>query len=197
MQLLALVLVGGKSKRMGRSKALLEMNGKTALERVVSVVAPFADRVVLGGSGPVPDSLVELERLDDAPGVEGPLAGILAAIRREPEARWLVLPCDLPLIQPDAVKWLLAQSCAGFDAVFPRLDAGPEYEPLFAIYEPTCRPMLEAGAQLGRFAPREALADARVLKPRVPAEHRAAWTNVNTPEEWKAIDLPCFKRPKE
>jgi molybdopterin-guanine dinucleotide biosynthesis protein MobB len=181
------VLVGGRSSRMGQPKALLELDGATVLERVVSALAAHAERVLLAGDGPVPERLLDLPRLPDVPGLAGPLAGLLSAVRWAPGARWIVAACDLPLIEPAAVAWLLAQVRVGLDAVFPQSRDTESVEPLFSVYEPTARPFLERAADEGRAGPRGALAEARVLRPHVPEPLRRAWTNVNTPADWHAI----------
>lgn len=103
----ALLLVGGRSRRMGRDKALLDAGGVALAEKVVAAAAGLAEETVLAGDGEVPPSMGRLKRLPDAPGAKGPLAGLLSAMRWRPDARWLALSCDLPLIEPQAVAWLL------------------------------------------------------------------------------------------
>ena len=84
--LLACVLIGGKSSRMGQPKHLLNQAGHSWLERIVRTLSPFVDEVFLAGSGQVPAALTRLTRLSDVNGVQGPLAGILAALRHRPDA---------------------------------------------------------------------------------------------------------------
>lgn len=187
LPVMALVLIGGRSRRMEQPKAMLEWGGVSLLERVVSAASPHADRVLLGGAGVVPDPLAGMERLPDVCGVEGPLASVLSALRWRPVARWLVLACDLALIEPAAVQWLLSQTRIGIDAVFPRTSAESACEPLFAVYEPACRESLENAATGGVMALKDALGGARVLMPVVPDTLSHAWTNINTPIEWDAV----------
>jgi molybdopterin-guanine dinucleotide biosynthesis protein A len=182
---MALILIGGRSRRMGRPKSMLKSRGESVLERVVAAAAPHVERMLLGGRGVTPPSLAGMARLPDAPGLQGPLAGILSAMRWRPEAHWLVLACDLPLIEARAVLWLLSKRRAGADALLPRLGRAAPVEPLFALYEPTCRLLLELAARDGELSPRRALAAARLLTPVVPLPLRPAWTNVNTPDEWR------------
>ncbi len=181
---LAAVLIGGRSSRMGRPKHLLELAGVTLVERAVAAAQPHADRVLLAGAGDVPASLGALDHLPDAPGVDGPMAGVLAALRWQPAARWLVLACDLPEVSPDAVAWLLRQARPGADAVMPAATEQAACEPLLAVYEPTARWHLELAAAAADFSLHRALDAGRVLRPRPPAALATAWTNVNTPQEW-------------
>lgn len=182
---MALLLVGGQSRRMGRPKSLLEVKGTTVLERLVAAVEPHAGRILLSGAGPVPDALVRLDRLPDIPGAQGPLAGILSAMRWHPGARWIILACDLPLVEPAAVQWLLTHRHPGLDAICPCLTEDSTGEPLFAIYEPCCRSRLEHAMLKAQWSLRRTLVGDRVLKPVVPQALRHAWTNANTPEEWE------------
>jgi hypothetical protein len=95
----AVVLVGGKSRRMGRPKQTLIRGGVTLAEIAVAAVQGSVHRVVLAGHGPVPESLGGLELLADIPGPSGPLGGILAAMRHSPEATWIVSACDMPRVR--------------------------------------------------------------------------------------------------
>jgi len=75
------VLIGGRSSRMGQPKHLLLQEGTTWLERAVSKLTAKVEQVVISGSGSIPASLTDLSRVPDAPGLAGPLAGILAVMR--------------------------------------------------------------------------------------------------------------------
>ncbi len=183
---LAGVLIGGAGSRMGSPKQLLTLGGVGFLRRVITALAPAIERVALLGEGPLPEECRELPRLADPPGLAGPLAGILAALRWAPANAWLFVACDLPLVTTAAVRWLLDQRAPGRWAVLPRDPAG--VEPLFALYEPQARGPLEALAAAGERAPRLLAAHPKALSLTPPAELRAAWRNVNTPEELALLE---------
>jgi len=176
------VLVGGSSRRMGIPKQLLRYGGLTMAERAVEAIRPHVEQVVLAGSGPVPDGLRDIHRLPDPPGIAGPIAGLLAAMRWAPESAWVVAACDMPRISGETVRWLLEQRRPGTWAVLPRPDSG-RIEALLAVYETQSRPLLEAQVAAGRWAPRHLAENDRVVCPTPPTELAGAWTNVNTPEE--------------
>lgn len=195
---LGAVLVGGKSKRMGTPKSVAILDsGEYLLERVVRTARQFCREVVLVGAGPIPQPLLIEERLPDADGIEGPLAGVLSALRWEPSARWLILACDLPLVTTEAIRWLLSQAMRDAVAVLPHLDDPSLAEPLFALYDPAAKPLLEKGARDGRRSIQRILAEEKVVSPRVPEELRPAWTNVNTPEAWEAVQRRLSGEPKQ
>jgi molybdopterin-guanine dinucleotide biosynthesis protein A len=176
------VLVGGTSRRMRTPKQLLSHGGVPLAAHAVEAMRPHVEQVVLAGSGPVPDQLRDLQQLRDPPGVAGPLAGVLAAMRWAPESAWVVAACDMPRISGEAVRWLLEQRRSGTWAVLPR-SGEDRIEPLLAVYEPQSRSLLEAQAAAGRWGPRHLAENDRVVCPTPPAELAGAWTNVNTLEE--------------
>jgi molybdenum cofactor guanylyltransferase len=196
--LLGGLLVGGGSRRMGAPKALIEVGGISLAERAAAALAPHVERVVLLGGGPVPAALAGLERLPDAPlapqlpggraaaaappAGAGPLAALLAALRAAPGAAWVLCPCDLPAVRPEAVEWLIAQRRPGRRAVMARLAAAAPPEPLLALYEPSIRAAVEALAAAGGRAPRllADLAGVALLAP--PAEIADCWRDADLPE---------------
>jgi molybdopterin-guanine dinucleotide biosynthesis protein MobB len=182
---LAGVLLGGGSARMGRTKHLLEHGGATFVERVVAAASPHAAEVVLLGSGEVPRSLAASRRLPDPPGLDGPIAGLLAALRWAPAATWVVLASDLPLLDAEAVAWLLSCRRPGVRAVLP-LDAAGRPEPLFAAWEPQARPLLERIAAAGG-GPVAAAGEPGVATPPAPAAIARLLRNVNTPDELASL----------
>jgi glutamate dehydrogenase (NADP+)/cyclic pyranopterin phosphate synthase/molybdopterin-guanine dinucleotide biosynthesis protein A len=175
------VLVGGRSRRMGRPKQLVEIGGIAMIETVVAALGREVDEVVLLGAGPVPAELERLTRVADADGCRGPMAGILGAMRAEPEACWVIAPCDLPLLRPQAVRWLVSRRRAGTWAMFPSLEGF--VEPLLALYEPEARVLLEEAAAAGEHALHLLAADPRVAITEPPKVLRRCWFSVNTPQE--------------
>jgi molybdopterin-guanine dinucleotide biosynthesis protein MobB len=177
------VLIGGQSSRMGSPKHLLQQGGKTWLEWAVKKLQPKVETVVLSGSGLLPESLRDLNRVPDAPGLAGPLAGILALMRWHPRVSWLVTACDLPDVQPESLDWLLAQRQVGMRALLPRLGPERPLEPLLAWYDFRCLPLLENLAASGSLRLSRLAEQQGVCIREVPRHLHASWRNVNHPEE--------------
>ena len=175
------VLIGGRSKRMGRPKHLLVRGGKTWLETTVARLEKVAQEMVIVGAGDVPRALEKIVRLPDTPDLRGPLAGILAAMRWAPWATWLVAACDMPHVSPEAIAWLLSTRRPGVWATLPRGPGRRGVEPLLAHYDFRARGLLEDLAAEGKSAPSLLAGHPKVLSPKPPADLRAAWQNVNTP----------------
>jgi molybdopterin-guanine dinucleotide biosynthesis protein A len=180
------VLIGGRSRRMGRPKHLLPQAGRTWLEGTVAALAAVAQRVVIVGAGEVPPALAGMARLPDAPDAEGPMAGLLAAMRWAPHASWLVSACDLPQVSAGALEWLLSTRRPGVWATLPALPDGRGAEPLLAHYDFRVRAQLEELVAEGQFAPSALVGRPGVISPAPPAALQDAWINVNTPDDLDA-----------
>ena len=90
------ILAGGKSRRMGRDKALLDWHGRTLLDHLTEVLSSAADRVQVVGRAPLPDR---------TPGL-GPLSGIATALAATDTDANLVIAVDLPLLTGEFLKYL-------------------------------------------------------------------------------------------
>ena len=179
------ILFGGRSQRMGQPKHLLRVGNSTWLEHIAATLRPFIPQLVLLGTGEIPPGLRGLPVLPDAPDREGPIAGMLAAMRWRPDASWVFVACDLPRISPAAVKWLLSRRTPGARAILPRLPDCHSVEPLFAWYESRARLLLENSR-----TPSDLARLSGVLTPEPPPEIATAWANMNTP-----MDVAHFHRP--
>ena len=95
----AAVLCGGRSRRMGRDKALLRLGDQTLLERTVGVLSRLAPRVYLACGAEERYAELGLECVLDRLPDGGPLAGLEAALTRlqADGGGWLgILACDMP-----------------------------------------------------------------------------------------------------
>ncbi len=175
------VLIGGRSTRMGRPKHLIGKHGETWLHKTVAAVRPRVDKVVILGGGEIPSDLRSLPILPDVEDAEGPLRGMLAAMRWAPLTSWLFVPCDTPGLDTAALRWLLSHRKPGVWAVLPRQTEAGVVEPLPGWYDFRSQPLLE-----NCRGPSGLAAYKQAATPEIPGEFAAAWTNVNTPSEFDA-----------
>lgn len=119
---LGLILAGGLARRMGGGdKALIEIGGRTILDRVIATMTPQCDRLILNANGdPSRFARFGLPVVpDDIPDFAGPLAGILAGLdwmaAHRPGIAWMVsVPGDCPFLPADLVEKLhAARTAAG------------------------------------------------------------------------------------
>ena len=183
------ILIGGQSTRMGRPKHLLADGDATWLERTVAVVTPCVAQVVLLGKGELPERLRHLPLLPDVPDAQGPLRGMLAAMRWAPAASWLFLPCDVPLLSEAAIRWLIAQRRPGVWGALPLLPGATRPEPLPGYYDWRAARFLERAR-----GPIDLAAERQVAQPPVPPELAGSWRNVNTPDDLLAVAAKPGKR---
>jgi molybdopterin-guanine dinucleotide biosynthesis protein A len=102
------ILAGGASKRMGEDKALLRIvpDGPTMLERVTRVARQIADEVmVICPEDRAYSGFGARIVVDEHPG-EGPLGGIISALRASTCPQTLVLSCDLPFLSVPLIRWM-------------------------------------------------------------------------------------------
>lgn len=183
--LYGLVLAGGRSSRMQRDKATLEYRpGETQLDAAMKLLEGRVARAFLSVR---PDqrndpARAKYEQIVDRGGVEGPIAGISAAIAEHPGAAWLVLACDLPFLDARTLDALLAGRSIDADATAFRSSHDGLPEPLCAIYEPRAADKIAAHIGEGRNCPRKFLINAstRLLDQPNPR----ALDNVNTSDEY-------------
>lgn len=180
--LMGLVLAGGRSTRMGTAKEELRWYGKQQQYAMADLLAKFCSAVSISCR---PDQLEKISKsytaLPDAfPGM-GPAGGILSAFQSRKEAAWLVVACDLPLLDEKALDFLVRcrnpeKTATVYESP---VDQGPE--PLAAIWEPESFPLLLDFLKTGSRSPRKFLMsnDVLLLKPENPEVLR----NVNTPEQ--------------
>ena len=181
-----LLLAGGRSTRMGRDKAsmILRGDGNTQAANALRLLEGSCDGVFLSlrEGQEKPEGCGSVEILRDAVSCGGPLAGILTAMRHDPEAAWLVLACDLPFVDPHVISRLLAgRNDSPFTAFASSVDGLPE--PLCALYGPKALPILEEHAARGHVCPRHIMAEEGAQLLELPAAARHALENINTPRD--------------
>jgi molybdopterin-guanine dinucleotide biosynthesis protein A len=182
-QVFGLVLTGGKSRRMGTDKALLDHDGQSQLAYVAGVLAACVDEVFVSTR---PDQESDEERAQYQQIVDrysdlGPVAGILSALEERPEVDWLVVACDLPNIDAQTIRYLLEQRGGEqpFTAYTSSHDGLPE--PLCALYHSGCDDIIRRFVDDGMNCPRKILirSETRLLE----QPHPQALDNVNTPDD--------------
>jgi molybdopterin-guanine dinucleotide biosynthesis protein A len=182
------ILVGGKSRRMGQDKAFLQIAGKTLFERVLAIFRESFDRLVLVGDRAERFTGYDLPVLPDIyPG--SALGGIYTALYHAETEHIFVSSCDLPFANREMLLFLCSLR-DGFDAVVPSTAHG--FEPLFALYAKSCLGPMRELLEGGNFCAYAYYPQIRVRY--VKDEELAnldrdgrSFVNVNTPEEFENI----------
>jgi len=200
------ILVGGQSRRMGRPKALLPLDGNTLLERTVHLARQVSPCVALVGSPPfeLPPAVRSLPLLPDAKPDAGPLGGLAAALAEWNNDACILLACDLPRLDAVLLRRLLAfADDPGCDAAVPvtaELDRrAPDREhgvagrrqmhPCCALYRATARPAIDFALAQGRYALLPILAELRVREIPLPSDECHFVANWNTADDLRPNPL--------
>lgn len=141
MKLAGIVLAGGQSRRFGSDKALEPYKNSTFLELALNNLKAVTDVVAVIGRTDYSAENVQFIRDHAKYRGMGPLAGLYTAMK-EVQAEWyLVLACDMPLIDQDILAALLSGINEKQPAVIPVIDG--KYHPLCALYHCTVLPEIE------------------------------------------------------
>ena len=184
--LYGLVLAGGRSQRMGSDKGLLAYHGIPQREFAGRLMEPICDAVYLSLRQDQDAADSRYPGIFDTNRYRGPFNGILSAHEAFPEVAWLVVACDLPLLDVATLELLLSGRRP--DSVATSLVTGVSGlpEPLAAIWEP--HGLTEACTYLDNATsscPRKFLIRAGATCVRVPDD--AVLANANNPEERQVI----------
>jgi len=176
------VLVGGRSSRMGRDKARLPFRGSTLAQWVAAQVARAAGCAFLVGDPLRYGDLGYPVIADNWPG-EGPLSGIITALRHRAAPWLLVVACDMPGLTAAFLGELLAAAKANGSATIPTSPGG-RMEPLCAVWHGDALPALEKAFAAGT----RKIADAVMgIRPALyPVTAPLLFQNINTPEDLAA-----------
>ncbi|OOG46833.1 NTP transferase domain-containing protein [Rhodanobacter sp. C01] len=181
-----LLLSGGASRRMQRDKAQLAYAGQPQLLRAWHLLEAVTERAFLSVRAEQRDDPLRagLPQLVDRYEAIGPAAGILTAQEAYPDVAWLVIACDLPLLDQATLQTLLdARDASGDATAFnSRFDGLPE--PLCALWEPSSHGLLKQRVGGGSYCPRKALILSRTKLLPAPGD---ALDNINTPEEFEQM----------
>jgi molybdopterin-guanine dinucleotide biosynthesis protein A len=176
-----LILAGGKSRRMGRNKALINRpDGTRQLDFLVRLATAISDEVIISTNEPelVPTDLAHLP--DQRPG-DGPLGALASFHARHPDETVLLLGCDHFLLDGATLQQLIDSSDPNSAATTfqNRIDDRPE--PLCTIYQPAALSRVHKTIEAGEFCARHFLEglSPRLVKPKNPV----ALDNANTPAE--------------
>lgn len=195
--IVAFILAGGRSSRMGADKALLELNGKPLIVHTIELARQVSRDVKIVGN---PLTLASYGAvIEDVYRGRGPLGGIHAALTAS-ESDWnLILAVDLPFLTVPFLKYLIAESQAsGVTVTVPSTDGF--LHPLCGVYRKQFaivaeRALAEARNKIDALYPEVSL---RVISEEEMLDNglsSAMFRNLNTPEEWEQARQSFATRP--
>lgn len=185
----AVLLAGGKSKRMGKDKLALSQNGKTVLTCACERFMKVFETVAISVDSPDRYPEIPLAHIVDVYKNCGPLGGLHAALLHSKEDGVFLCAADLPFSSPELALKLISMS-DGFD-ICVTTDKDGKFEPLFAYYRKSVLQTAEKLLQSGAYKMTELYAQSRV-RTVTPDELGAFWSeqafeNMNYPGDYARL----------
>jgi len=186
----AVILAGGRSRRMGSNKALLDIGGKPLIQVLINRILPVTNRILISSNDCESYRFLDFPVVPDRFPDNGPLAGFHSAMLRDVCQLYIVLACDLPNLQTRLLENLVSMA-DGFDAAIP-CTRDHVIHPLCAVYRRTCLPSIEQALERGAnkvietFLSDHSLA-LRFVDPDEGEFDDADLANINTPEDLQRL----------
>lgn len=184
----AIILVGGKSSRMGQPKALLPFAGEPLVVHTVrTVMRLFADVVLVAApEQELPPLPVTLVRDDVA--YQGPVGGIYYGLRAARTDVCFVTACDAPFLDLSLISYLITQ-ITDYDVVVPFWQE--RLQPLHAVYRRSVAPLLHAQLERGELRPIFLYQKVRTREVSAEEIRRfdpegLSFRNMNSPEDYQS-----------
>jgi molybdopterin-guanine dinucleotide biosynthesis protein A len=135
-----IILAGGKSLRYGKNKALVEVDGARLIERVISVMRPLFENLIIITNTPREYDYLQLPMHEDLIKGLGPVGGVYTGLEAISSESAFFVACDMPFLQASLIRHMI-EIRGDFDAVVPKVDW--KIEPLHAIYTRNCLPAIK------------------------------------------------------
>ena len=175
------ILAGGLARRMGKQdKGLIKFKGKPMIEYALASILPVVDKLLINANRNQP----QYEQFgfpviaDQTDSFDGPLAGVLTAMKHCDTPVLLVMPCDSPLVG-DTLQSTQADICVAFD--------GERLHPVFLALKTTLEPSLEAFLSGGQRKIDIWLNQHKVVRADFSGE-QGIFRNINTLEDLSGLD---------
>jgi molybdopterin-guanine dinucleotide biosynthesis protein A len=134
----SIIVAGGKSLRLGRSKLLETIGDKSLIQWVIDRLAAISTEIIIataqGGAIPC-SSAVRIKTVADIYPGKGPLVGIYSGLVASSNSQAIVVGCDMPFLNVSLLKYM-NQPLGNSDVALPRI--GKMIEPLCAVYSKSC-----------------------------------------------------------
>ncbi|MEH7415946.1 molybdenum cofactor guanylyltransferase [Neobacillus drentensis] len=189
MKAAAIILAGGKSSRMGTNKALLKINEKMNIERIVDQLKFLFDDIILVTNNSEQYEFLGVRMVPDQyPGM-GPLAGVHAGLTASEYDVNFIVACDMPFVSGELAE-ALVHNAFHYDAVIPVING--KQHPLFSVFKKETAAVVEERLKAGQLRVKHLLDQLNVLylteKELETYSHMdlaKVFFNMNHPEEYE------------
>ena len=192
-----IILAGGKSRRMGKDKALLKINESSFIEILQTELSPLGEKFISSNNEAInhnPSYTVLCDEFIDA----GPLSGILRALEVTRKDALFVVACDMPFITIKFVKKLFEEWNKMHSEILVVKDCNDRIHPLCGIYKKSLKYTIRDMLMHNKHRMLDLInnADSAILSLSDLGFDDKIVSNINTPEEY--MELQCaIKMQKE
>lgn len=181
------ILAGGLSTRFsGKNKALIQIDGKSIIERLLDIFHELFHEIILVTNQPDEYLKWDIAIVTDIFTVRSSLTGIHAGLfySRSPYA--FITACDTPFLKKELIELLISYIESDKDLIIPETSVG--FEPLCAIYSTRCLHKIEQQISRESYKIRDFYSKIRVKKIhefqlRQKDPELVSFFNINTPED--------------
>ncbi|MDP2938929.1 MAG: molybdenum cofactor guanylyltransferase [Candidatus Omnitrophota bacterium] len=137
----AIILAGGKSRRMGFDKAFIKIEGMPIIKRELSLLKKIFKEVIIVTNGlDKYRGFKKVSIIKDVIPERGPLGGIYSGLISSNSLYNFVVACDMPFINEALIKYMIKNK-ESYDIILPKING--RYHPLFGIYNKRCLPIIK------------------------------------------------------
>lgn len=184
----AILVAGGKSRRLGQDKRFIQIGGQTLFDRSLATLESLFSEVIVvvaekSQSLNVQGALLVSDLIPD----RGSLGGLYTGLSYATHPRAFVIACDMPFLNPSIIRYLVEIDSQA-DVVMPKLATG--LQPMHAVYSTRCVSVLEEMARTMRLRVHEITVNPTLAVHLVPQADLIrfdpdlrSFHNINTPEE--------------
>ena len=137
-----IILAGGQARRMGGiNKALIEIGGRTIIERIASTLSRVLSNILIVTNDPDSFRFLGLPMYRDAIPGSGSLGGLFTGLKVCGTDYGFLVGCDMPFLRADIISFMIGKT-DDCDVIVPA--TGDYLEPLHALVSQRCVPHIEA-----------------------------------------------------
>ena len=192
-------MVGGESRRMGRNKAFLEIEGQTLIERSLQVLNNTCAEVFISCRENTLYQKYGYRTITDLIKGQGPMAGLYASLQEANYDYMFIVACDMPFLHEAAIRYLYSFCNMDYDIILPSVSG--KTHTLHAFYHKRVLPFIEKdlkeeklsinraifSGSLSKLNKRVIEIEKEIVDPQLQNIMKKSLINVNTPQEWENI----------
>lgn len=143
-----IILSGGKSARMGRDKAFIEIDGVPIIQRIYNIFENIFNEIIIVTNQKDLYSGFKAKILSDLIVNRGVLGGLYTGLFFSSHSYSFCVACDMPFLKESLIQFLIHQA-NGYDVIVPRTEDG--LQPLHAIYSKSCLQPIKKIIEMGKY----------------------------------------------